>query len=837
MVIFSIITVGMKIVRIGFFIILCLSINKLYSNSSNSLDSFVAGVNRATLEDSVDYLLHLSAVNMEKYPDHAFSSASLANEICSQIKLKERKGLSLKYMGEAKLQLEDYYQAKKYLTDALGFLTEEMPRLTGDVHYLLAKTNYFLAEYEESNKYYRSAIQYFEKTNNPQKIANAYQNIGLLFHELDNLEKATYYYNKSLAINQGLDNDTNIAGLYQNLGIIYYHNQDFVQAMHYYEKSINLFRALSDSQNIGTTYSNIGLIRLQQKSYEEAYRNFERSYKLFEYSNYRLGKMWAMHNMGSAKLSALQFTDARVCFDSSLYDAEKLSCPEGVMSNLDALTSLMEQTGQFKEAYYYHLSYTQLKDSIDSYESRERIAELETLYNLQAQEEELNRSLETIKKHKAQKVFFFIILLLISSISFIIYLAYRKKKNEEVEITSDKRNLENVLVEKNKELETQITERQIAVESDKLKSAFLANMSHELRTPMNAIIAFSNFLREPDLPEPKREEYLNHITSAGDSLLRLIDDVIDIAKLESKQLKISIGPVNVSRMLRELKKVFLKLKAKNNYTANLVLSIDKYHDYIINTDVLRIKQILNNLIDNAFKYTNRGVVEFGVSMKDESMLFFVRDTGIGIPPEKQDKVFDRFLQIDSELNRKYGGTGLGLAISKNLAELLGGKIWVESEPGAGSTFYMQIPANDFRMVEVTLDPATSGRLISENNYNWASKTILVAEDEDLNFKVLDSFLSKTKARILRVTDGESAVKMCSVEKVDLVLMDIQMPLMDGYEATRKIKSLHHNLPVIAQTSFAMANEKDRCIDVGCDDYITKPLDLERLLSIIDRYMV
>jgi signal transduction histidine kinase/CheY-like chemotaxis protein len=429
---------------------------------------------------------------------------------------------------------------------------------------------------------------------------------------------------------------------------------------------------------------------------------------------------------------------------------------------------------------------------------------------------------------------FLFVLIVLSIASIVIYIAYRQKKNAELETYSRKLELENILVQRTQELENQIVERKIAEESDKLKSAFLANMSHELRTPMNAIIAFSNFLRDPDLPPKKHSEYLNHITAAGDSLLHLIDDIIDIAKLEAKQLKITIGPANISRMLRELKKVFQKLKSKNNYDADLILSIDCTVDYIINTDILRVKQIISNLIENAFKYTPQGVIEFGVTRIPDGLLFFVRDTGIGISKEKQQRIFDRFQQIDSELNRKYGGTGLGLAISKNLTELLGGRIWLESEPEKGSTFFVHIPSPDIRTVEITSEASNASVLIQENSYNWESKTILVAEDEELNFKVLDSCLSRTKVRVLRAEDGEQAVELCRKEKVDLVLMDIQMPVMDGYIATQIIKKMNKNMPVIAQTSFAMANEKEKCLNAGCDDYITKPLDLEKLLSTINR---
>jgi len=824
--------------RFGFLQVFSLWCGLLYGGIGYNQDSFIVGLNRTTLEDSVDYLLHLAAANLDIYPQRAFTNASIAKQISAQLKWDDKKALACKYMGEAKIELEDYYQAKKYLTDAIENFTEETPKILGESYYLLAKANFYLAEYEEASKNYRVAIALFEKTGDRQRIANAYQNIGLLHHELDDLEKATEYYNKALAINREYENDTNIAGLYQNLGIIYYRNNDYEKALDFYEKSIHIYQEMADTQNIATTFSNIGLIQLEQEFYEEAFKSFETSYTLFEQVNYKLGKMWARHNMGTAKLWKREYEFAEKYYQESLSQAYALNNPEGVISNLDALADLMAQKGNYERAFYYFLDFTELRDSIQLLDAREKIAELEALYNLEEQEKQINKTLVDIKRHKVQKIAFIIILILISFALVILYIAYRKKEHAEVEIYTHKLNLENVLVEKTKELEVQIIERKVAEESDKLKSAFLANMSHELRTPMNAIIAFSNFLREPDLPESKRNEYLNHITNAGDNLLRLIDDIIDIAKLEARQLKISISPVNISRMLRELKKVFQKIKMKSNYKADLVLSIDSLNDYIINTDVLRVKQIMNNLIENAFKYTPRGIIEFGVRLTDEGMLFFVKDTGIGIPEEKQKKIFDRFIQIDSELNRKFGGTGLGLAISKNLAELLGGKIWVESEHEKGSAFYVIIPANDLRMVEVSgPDLSQANKMVNENNYNWAAKTILIAEDEELNYKVLDSCLSKTNARILRAENGEKAVELCRKEKIDLVLMDIQMPVMDGYEAAQRIKALDSSVPIIAQTSYAMAEEKDKCIDAGCDEYITKPLDLDKLLSLINKLLV
>lgn len=806
----------------------------LIAKDKNRVDSFRAEISTASFEDSVDFYLGLAAQFVKSNPSKAFLYAEEAKKICTQIKSEAKSAQASKYMAKAKIECDGYYEAKKYLQDAYQYFSVSGTELEkADIHYSMGIVGYYLGEYQDAILNYRAALQIYNKSGKKQDAANTLQNIGLIHHELDDIDKAALYYREALDINRELKNDTNIAGLYQDLGIIYYRNNQFDDALNYYEKSISIFEVLKDTNGIATTFSNIGLINLEQKDYESAFSSFSRSKQMFEKCKDKTGTMWAIHNMGITKLEQKDFTTATKYFSKSIEFAKDLKSPEGFMSNYKALSDLHVATADYKKALEYYIHYTSLRDSTHSAESKDKIAELETLYNLESHEKKLTESISELKHVKAQKLGILILLIILTLASMIIFLAYRQKKAAEQKLALHKSDLENIIIEKTLELDNQITERKIAEESDKLKSAFLANMSHELRTPMNAIIAFSQFLHEPDLSKNKRDEYLEHITSAGESLLRLIDDIIDIAKLETNQIKISISPVNISRLLRELYKVFLELKLKNNYKVDFYLNMDRDCDYIINTDALRLRQILNNLLGNAFKYTPDGEIELGFKPAGHDLKFFVRDTGIGIPKEKHKKIFERFSQLENNLERKFGGTGLGLAISKNLTELLGGEIWVDSIPGKGSTFYASIPALEMRQVAVVKEVPGVSPKFKTQDYNWEHKTILVAEDEELNYKVLDSCLSKTNARILRAANGKKAIEICRNEKVDIVLMDIQMPIMDGYKATLEIKRIFKDIPVIAQTSFAMANEKDKCIDAGCDDYITKPLDLEVLLSKIN----
>jgi signal transduction histidine kinase/CheY-like chemotaxis protein/Tfp pilus assembly protein PilF len=823
--------------RFGIFITLGLCSILVYAKEGAGTDSFKTATYSVNMDDSVDFLLRFASELVETNPARSYAYAVKARELCSQFKIEEKNAAAFKYMGEAKIELEDYFQAKKYLQDALQYYnTSKSEADIADIQYSLGITCYYLAQYQEAMINYRLALKIYNKLGKKQDAANILQNIGLIHHELDDIDKAALYYKEALEINRELKNDTNVAGLYQNLGLIYYRDNEFENAAGYYNKSIDIFKSLGDTQGIATTFSNIGLIHLEQNSYEEAFKSFEQSKKYFEKVDYKLGTMWVLYNMGVTRMKQKDYPNSSRYLTQSLEIAKGLKSPEGVMSNYKALSDLNLATSNYKLALNCFVGYTTIKDSIHSVESKQKIDELETLYKLESQEKQLAESVAELKRLKTQKFAILVVFFILLGASIVIYFAYRQKKAAEAKLASHKLDLENIILEKTKELKNQITERKIAEESDKLKTAFLANMSHELRTPMNAIIAFSNFLRQPKLSAKNRDEYLDHITSAGESLLRLVDDIIDIAKIETKQIKISISPANVSRLLRDLFKVFFELKIKNNCFIDFYLTCAKDYDYIINTDVHRLRQILSNLLENAFKYTQKGEVEFGVTQIEEGLEFFVRDTGIGIPKDKQSKVFERFSQLENALDRKFGGTGLGLTISKNLIELLGGKIWIDSEPGLGSTFYVIIPAVEVRKVPVAKESSIYSSILKTRDYNWESKTILIAEDEELNYKVLDSCLSKTRVKVLRANNGEKAVEMCKSEKIDLVLMDIQMPVMDGYKATYEIKKIKNHVPVIAQTSFTMANEREKCLDAGCDDYITKPLDMDILLSMINKFI-
>lgn len=371
-----------------------------------------------------------------------------------------------------------------------------------------------------------------------------------------------------------------------------------------------------------------------------------------------------------------------------------------------------------------------------------------------------------------------------------------------------------------------------AEESDRLKSSFLANMSHEIRTPMNAIMGFSELLEDDDLPAEKRQSFIKTIRSRSLDLLNIINDILDISKIESGGLK--LYPVNgfIHIMLEELLAYY---NTKNNDLFNkpiqfIVVNNLSIEQNMVYCDFARLKQILNNLIENAFKFTKSGTIEIGCNKDNDTLIFYVKDTGIGIPKEKQTIIFDRFRQADELLeSRKFGGSGLGLSISKGLIELMNGTIWLESEKNMGSVFYFKIPY----VVSGSNLPSESVK--SKINYNWRGKTILIVDDTPYNVQYLSLILHDSSANLLFADTAKSAIKIfCENPSINLVLMDIRLPDGNGFELTKMFLSVKKNVLIIAQTAYASDDDKNESLKAGCIDYISKPITKDHLLKMINR---
>lgn len=373
--------------------------------------------------------------------------------------------------------------------------------------------------------------------------------------------------------------------------------------------------------------------------------------------------------------------------------------------------------------------------------------------------------------------------------------------------------------------------KQKAEEADRLKSAFLANMSHEIRTPMNGIIGFAELLRGENLTKRDINHYVEIVHTCSLQLLSLINDIIDISKIEAGQVTLNEDETTIPSIIKETGQLYASL-ATNRKLNFLIENLVPERDSNIVADSTKLKQIINNLLSNALKFTPEGKITLGCKQDGENLVFWVSDTGIGISKEHHNLIFERFRQVKDTHNGGNGGTGLGLSISKALAELMGGKLWLESKPGEGSTFYLSIPfkSNSKQKENQKTKP-------DDYANRFQGKKILIAEDEEFNYLFLYELLSLYGIETSRSKNGFDVVeKIKKGEIPDLILMDLKMPGMDGYKATRIVKNINIKIPIVAQTAYALANDREKAINAGCDDYIAKPINKETLLEMLHRYI-
>lgn len=418
-----------------------------------------------------------------------------------------------------------------------------------------------------------------------------------------------------------------------------------------------------------------------------------------------------------------------------------------------------------------------------------------------------------------------------------------EKQNEEIEIQAkilDDTNKE--LEQHNLQLEEIVQERtneykkakEKAEESDNLKSAFLANMSHEIRTPLNAIVGFSEILSREVPEDSSVQQFIDIIKQSSQDLLVIINDIIDIAKIESEQLQVNIINCDIYSELEGVYSIYSELISKNDKYKNIQLLYTPdnrfANHFIIKTDTGRIKQIFNNFLSNALKFTKTGTIQFGYKVLESEVEFFVSDTGIGIPLNLQGAIFQRFRKINQDDEYFFSGTGLGLAISKSLVELLGGRIWFNSEPGVGTKFSFTIPLSEG---EVSYERNNHH---IHDSISFPGRTILLCEDDFNSRELMKIHLSSLEFNIIEAIDGEDAIaKFKANPNIDLVLLDIQMPRLDGYKTLIELRKISNGkLPIIAQTAFAMTQDIEKIVESGFDDFISKPIIFDKLTEVLEK---
>ena len=628
-------------------------------------------------------------------------------------------------------------------TDTLNVLADKALELSRKLNYKKGEANslrvkgiYYdmRSNFPMALEYYQKALLLSEEIDFKLGISDCLNSIGIIYTDQGNQEQAKEYYLKALKIFKELGDQNNISDCYNNLGVIYYDLKLLDSSLNYYSKSLESYERLGDEGGKALVLNNIGEIYRDKGDYDRALDFFNRSLEISKRIGDIYGISYLYMDIASVYILTQEYSRALSFANRSLQIALDGDYIDIQVIVYKQLATIFENLGNYKSAYENHLQYKKLNDSIYNEKDLEKTIGLEYHYRYEKekqqakllQEEELKRQ-ELIRNALIVGILLLLILIILIVRGWIQKSKNNKllsqknenienksklvqKQNEEIqqlyeelsaanevlfaqkeELEKHRNNLENLVKERTIELKEA---KDKAEESDRLKSAFLTNMSHEIRTPLNAIIGFADLLAEPDVDQDTKNDLHTHMSHSAETLLKLIDDIFDIAKIESGQLTIKKERVVLSELMEKLMPVYadkIVKMGKSNISINFC-PIENNH--VLYTDPIRLQQILINLIDNALKFTESGFVEVSCkkdNKQSDKVVFIVKDSGIGMNQKQIDYIFDRFIKLEENTKKIYRGAGLGLAISKNIVELLGGELWVESEVGKGSRFYFSIP--------------------------------------------------------------------------------------------------------------------------------------------------
>jgi signal transduction histidine kinase/CheY-like chemotaxis protein/Flp pilus assembly protein TadD len=673
--------------------------------------------------------------------------------------------------------------------------------------------------YQAAYQDYLSALKIYEELHDQRGIANEYLNLGLIHEYRNELKEAESYFRKALAINRSIKAEDGIASALNNLGIVYQQQKQYEEALVHFQQVLAIDMQNKDEQNIASSLNNIGTVTAEMGRHKEALEYYQQSAEIKSRLNDMIGLSNTYNNIASSLVSLSRLDEA----ESYLKRSEKLSRQYGFSNNIVETYEIYYKLHLARKNYEKALAYFQLfratGDSIRNNENELAIHRMKNEYQLDKANAELNIKNTQLEAEQQSRVLYIIIILLLITVSFFLYLNSKRI-----------RNLYKVLHAQHKDL---IEAKEKAEEATKIKSQFLSVMSHEIRTPLNAIIGIANLLSD-EIRQDRHQENIRVLHSSSQNLMRLINDLLDLSKLEVGKMEIDQGKVGLKKVCENIREMFAVLAAEKGIV--LRLDFDESIPATLRGDDVKLSQAITNLVGNAIKFTQNGTVVLSLKLlythNDETAVAFsVTDTGIGIPKDKQQSIFDSFIQVSSDTNKKFGGTGLGLSISKKLVEAMGGKLSVVSDVGKGSAFSFDLV---FRNIQVPDEE--SAEVITEDVL-YKGKQILIADDNPVNVFVLRQFLQKWGATTMEAADGNQVMSLLKEHRFDMVLMDIQMPEKDGIEATREIRSSGQawsNIPVIAITASHEEEVKDKIRESGMNDFVIKPFMPDELTRKISR---
>lgn len=664
------------------------------------------------------------------------------------------------------------------------------------------------------------AIEHAETSTDYEAIAESYSFLGSIYYDLKKYDDAIQTFKKSIIIYQDLAPTISMAFTYYYLGVSYMEKEDYQNANYNFDKAEALYNTLQ----VTSTQS---LLNLQKAKIHISKNNTAAADALLnsisiipeEQDVYKV-KAEALYLLGSISLQAKRSNLAFNYFNRALEIINQIENLELRAKIYKSLSETFENLRDKEQAYLYLKKYTTLTDAL----ALENQQKLNTDDFISFKEAERLKTIEQMDKEykeqqKATKFSKLISILSIALISILSLLSLTLYKNNILRSQTNK-----ILKDKNKELQIA---KEKAEKASKARAEFLSTVSHELRTPLNAINGITHILLN-EKPKKSQLQYLTSLKFSGDYLLSFINDILEINRVESENIEVEYLNLNIKQLLDDIQNSFKEMATKNNN--NFVLEIDDAIPEHLISDPTKLSQIFINLINNALKFTSNGDVFIKVKLNDiqkniASIHFEISDTGIGIPKEKHENIFESFSQGSVEINRKYGGTGLGLAIVKRLILILGGEIKLESDLNKGTKFYFDL---DFRIGTQTYAEV-------KNNYSesiFKNKHILLVEDNKINQMITEKMLKNKNILCTTIDNGEAAIDIIKSKKFDLVLMDVHLPGINGTTATSQIRDFNKTIPIIALTAISLNENREMLLSYGMNDVVTKPFNPDNFYKVL-----
>jgi len=819
---------------------------------NDSITVLLSKLNNSKPHERTNILIQLA----KYYQDSSFSKATYYSEqaLESAKLINDSIGLADTYysLGFIQLLKGENNSASKNLTKAynLYHLTKNklgIARCSDN----LASIFRYAGSFEKALEYHLNSLVVFDEFRDTSGIIGVKNNLGILYRNLKNNQKSISYYQAALKLALKSNNKL-LSTVFNSIGSYYWYKQLNDSALYYYRKALNINpQSLLLKERHCAALNNIGNVYRSTGNLDSAIYYYEQS--LLKSNQYDLKNLSAitLKNFGAIFNQLGKSNDALKYLESSILLAKKSNLKRIISDDYLLLSDIYSKQGDYRKAFEYHKRYSAIQDSIYNDEQANKITQIEVDFILQQKKMDnaiLSKNIAEQNLKIQRTVSLLTILSLIIAfliiLSFTIYRLLKITKKSAQDLRDMNNELEKRVLSRTLNLQSEIEGHRLtasalikakekAEESDRLKSSFLANLSHEIRTPMNAIQGFTSLLLAPDLNSDKKESYISIIKKSGTQLLSIINDIIEISKIDAGQIKPQYSPVNICEFIKDLFNTIVVTIPKEKDVELRITSSNIYPELIIFTDEVKILQVMNNLINNALKFTETGFVSFGYEVINEKEIkFFVQDTGVGIDEKHKQLIFERFRQVEGNLTITKGGSGLGLAISKAYIEMMDGTITLESELGKGSIFSFTIPlikAEGF--ATKTLQNNQPEKSIIGDH-----EQILIAEDDENVYLYFEAIMNKHNYKIIRATNGKEAVDICSKNDIRLVLMDIKMPVMNGYEALKRIKQIKPNLKVIAQTSYALPEDRILIDEAGFDGYLTKPIIMEDLFHLIDTHL-